>query len=950
MVIIELVNNLALLLALGMVYSLIVRSWQANTCLRRVLFGCTFGGMAIIGMENALTLLPGIIFDGRSVIIGIGALFGGVIACSTSMLIASVYRLWLGGAGIWVGVGVIFTSGALGLAYHYWHHRHPQVIKPLYLFLFGVVLHVCMLLWMLMLPQPLSDEVLRQITLPVLLCFPAATLLLGLLLHHQDIQIQTEKRYRTLFDSFPLGITASDSSGKIVECNPISERMLGLSQDEQLRRTVDGQEWQIVDTDGAIMDSEKYPSVRALKEKRVIEDVEMGIVKGKDKITWISVTAAPLLLEEGGVVVTYGDITDRKQMEEALQREKDFTENLVETAQTIVLVLDTEGRIVRFNPYLEEISGYRLEEVQGKNWVTTFLPVRDQQHMQALFTQAIGDIQTRGNVNPIVTKDGQEREIEWYDKTLKDAAGHVIGLISTGQDITERKQAEEALRESGTHLSNALRIAKLGPWEYDVINNHFTFTDEFYALFRTSAEEMGGYTMSPERYTELFVHPDDRSVVAVETQKAMETADPNYSRQLEHKIFYADGSVGYIAVRFRVIKDREGHTIKTFGVNQDITDRKRMEQELIRLERLRAVGELSAGVSHNLNNILTTILGPAQILKRKTDDSELLREVDDIITSARRARDLVHELHLSVRTQEEESLYPVSVDQIVQQAVQTSRPRWKDEPEAQGLSIEMVTRWGGVPSIQGTEAGLHDILTNFIFNAVDAMPEGGMITIETQAVGNLVQITFSDTGTGMDEETKRRIFEPFFTTKMDIGTGLGLSTVYNTVTRWGGTIEVDSTPGEGTTFTLCFPVWTEEVVEEEGETAVQSTRSGKILVVDDDEAIGSLLSRLLGEQHEVETVTDGRKALERFAPGKYDVVMIDLGMSGMSGDQLLKQVKAIDPVISTVLITGWVLPDMDLRVSSFDFQVQKPFTDLDEIEDIVARAIQLHDQRTEEGN
>ena len=188
----------------------------------------------------------------------------------------------------------------------------------------------------------------------------------------------------------------------------------------------------------------------------------------------------------------------------------------------------------------------------------------------------------------------------------------------------------------------------------------------------------------------------------------------------------------------------------------------------------------------------------------------------------------------------------------------------------------------------------------------------------------------------------------FYTTKMDLGTGLGLSTVYRTMTNWGGTIDVDSAPGEGTTFTLRFPVWMKKVVEEEGKTIIQSTRSGKVLVVDDDEAICSLLSRLLGEQHEVEAVNNGRQALDRFAPGKYDVIMIDLGMSGMSGDQLVKQIKEIDPVVSTVLITGWDLPDTDTRVSSFDFRIVKPFDDLDEVEDVVAQAIALHDQRVGE--
>ena len=146
------------------------------------------------------------------------------------------------------------------------------------------------------------------------------------------------------------------------------------------------------------------------------------------------------------------DITERRRAEEELRCERDFAESLVRTAQTIVLVLDTEGRIVRFNPYMEEISGYRLEEVQGKDWFTTFLPKPDQDWVRELFLKAVGDIQTRGNVNPIVTKDGREREIQWYDKTLKDADGNVVGVLATGQDITKRKRAEEELRKVNSAL------------------------------------------------------------------------------------------------------------------------------------------------------------------------------------------------------------------------------------------------------------------------------------------------------------------------------------------------------------------------------------------------------------------------------------------------------------------------------------------------------------------
>jgi PAS domain S-box-containing protein len=138
----------------------------------------------------------------------------------------------------------------------------------------------------------------------------------------------------------------------------------------------------------------------------------------------------------------------RVRAEEAVQRERDFAESLIETAQAIVLVLDTAGRILRFNPYMEEVSGYRLEEVQGQDWLATFLPERDETAMRELFRQVVSGIQMRGNVYPIVTRDGRERQIEWHGKTLEDAGGNVVGLLAIGQDITERVKAEEALRES----------------------------------------------------------------------------------------------------------------------------------------------------------------------------------------------------------------------------------------------------------------------------------------------------------------------------------------------------------------------------------------------------------------------------------------------------------------------------------------------------------------------
>jgi len=510
--------------------------------------------------------------------------------------------------------------------------------------------------------------------------------------------------------------------------------------------------------------------------------------------------------------------------------------------------------------------------------------------------------------------------------------------------LAQRSRAEEALRQSQEWLEVTLSSIGDGVIATD--------TTGAVIFMNPVAEELTGWTAQEalgQEAKKVFRIVNGQSRQAVESPVERVLKEGLAVSLGNHTVLIAqNGREVPILDNGAPIRTVDGTLSGVVLVFHDNTEGKRMERELVHLERLRAVGELSAGVSHNLNNILTGVLGPAQLLKRKTDDPGFLREVDDIITSAARARDLVHQLHLSVRTSQEEFLHPVPLDLVIQQAVQTSRPRWKDEPEARSVSINVVTHWGDVPSIQGTKDGLQDILINLIFNAVDALPEGGTIAIRTETVGDQVQITFSDTGIGMDEETRRRVFEPFFTTKMDIGSGLGLSTAYNTVAHWGGSIEVESAPGQGTCFVIRLPVWTGAEVQEEEPRVVRPVRRGKVLIVEDDEGVCRLLLSLLSQGHEVEAVPNGRQAFERFAPGGYDVALIDLGIPGMPGDQVARELREADRSVATVLITGWELKEGDLRLSAFDFRLLKPFDDLDRVEDVVAQAIELHDGRAGE--
>ena len=237
----------------------------------------------------------------------------------------------------------------------------------------------------------------------------------------------------------------------------------------------------------------------------------------------------------------------------------------------------------------------------------------------------------------------------------------------------------------------------------------------------------------------------------------------------------------------------------------EIAERQKVESELVHLERIQAMWEFSAGVSHNLNNILSGVLIPVQMLERTITDEKALKNIKMISASGRKAADLVSRLHQAIRADEKEPLKAVQVNEVVKDVIQATQPRWRDEPEARGIPISVETDLQAKCDIRGSESELFDCLINLVFNAVDAMPEGGTLHIATSGNENEVKLEVKDTGKGMDEATRLRVFEPFFTTKTDVGTGLGLFTVYGTITRWGGNIQVETEPGRGTSFILNLP-------------------------------------------------------------------------------------------------------------------------------------------------
>lgn len=277
--------------------------------------------------------------------------------------------------------------------------------------------------------------------------------------------------------------------------------------------------------------------------------------------------------------------------QDAMQRERDFATGLINTAPVLVLLLDNRGIIQHINPYFEQLTGYRLDEVKDREWFSTFLPARDQERTRALFRNITHGVSARGSVNPIVTRNGEEREIEWHNRILCDAQGTVTGVLAVGQDVTERRSMELALRSSAERLKEAQRIAQVGSWELDLASGALLWSDEVFRLFEIDKNRFGA---TYEAFLDA-IHPDDRDRVNQAYTNSLETRTPY---EISHRLRMRDGRIKWVNERCVSDFDAEGKPLRSIGTVQDITRQKQAE-ELLRESEMRyhsVVTALSEGI------------------------------------------------------------------------------------------------------------------------------------------------------------------------------------------------------------------------------------------------------------------------------------------------------------------------------------------------------------------
>ncbi len=496
----------------------------------------------------------------------------------------------------------------------------------------------------------------------------------------------------------------------------------------------------------------------------------------------------------------------------------------------------------------------------------------------------------------------------------------------------ELKESLEKYRELFESINDAVAVFMIPDGKLSIYNKRFI------GLFGYSEQELKDKGFSD------FIHPEDLPAAMKRFEERM-TGKP-VEDIYEIKVLNKNGEVLFLEVGDHTYFQK-GNIFGVEIIMRDVSEKKKIEEQLIQSEKLRVMGQMASGVAHDFNNILSIILGNTELLVMEIEilnPEQIKKQLKVIETSALDAAKIVRRMQEFTRIRADKEYLKVDINEIVEEMKEMSKPRWKDQAQGKGINIELIPILEkDLPHIMGNPSELREVLTNMIFNSIDAMPEGGKILIETKSVDKEVHILVTDTGIGISKELRRRIFDPFFTTKGVVSDGLGLSIAFSIISRHGGRIEVESEEGKGTTFTIILPASFEIKKDEKKSIQTREVKTANILVIDDEKMVRNILgSLLIHGGHNVYKASSGKEGLDIFDKEAIDLVFTDMGMHGMSGWEVAKAIKAKDPRIPVALITGWgiQIDDEKMKENGADIILNKPFK-LKQVLDLVAEAMDI---------
>jgi PAS domain S-box-containing protein len=609
----------------------------------------------------------------------------------------------------------------------------------------------------------------------------------------------------------------------------------------------------------------------------------------------------------------------------ALREEKNRAQKYLDVADVMLVVLGVDQKVSLINKKGCEILGCQEEEIIGKNWFDNFLPGKYGKEVKEVFRKVVaGDIkEIEYHENSVLACDGTEKIIAWHNTILRDDTGRVIGTLSSGEDITERRRAEVALDQFKTTLDQTLDCV-------------FMFDPETLKFFYVNqgAIDQIGYSreeflkMTPVDIKPKYSEKRFRELIAplLEGEKASQTFETVH----KHK----DGRLIPVEVFIQYVLPPGEHG-RFVATVRDLSERKQLEEELIKAEKLESIGVLAGGIAHDFNNILTSVLGNIS-LARISGPEELDRILTEAEKAGLRAKDLTRQL-LTFSKGGAPAKQVASLGEIIRDS--THFPLRGSNVKCNFSIPEDL--WPAE-----VDAGqISQVIGNLVINADQAMPEGGIIEIIAENIivgpkdfsllhkGKYINITISDHGQGIPEQLLRKIFDPYFTTKRS-GTGLGLASAYSIVKKHGGHIAVESVPKIGTAFHVYLPASSEKIKKTKKVQEEDHFIKGKILVMDDEKPVREVVASMLEYMgHKVKTAVDGIEAVGLYEKSlksgrPFDVVILDLTVPGaMGGKETIKQLLAIDPNVIAIVSSGYSKNRVlsDFAKYGFSGIVSKPY-------------------------
>jgi PAS domain S-box-containing protein len=606
---------------------------------------------------------------------------------------------------------------------------------------------------------------------------------------------------------------------------------------------------------------------------------------------------------------------------------KDFAENLLETANIIVLTLDLSANIITFNKYAEELTGYKKEEVIGKNWLELFIAPKNIDEVSKVVADAFKSVpEASHNENHIVLKSGLERLISWRNNILRNASGKVNGILSIGIDITEHKLAEKALQESQSKLLMSQYIAQMGDFEWNILTGETSWSSGMYHLLKFNIDD----EIDINKVNKEIHHPEDVERVNTWLMDSIASGKKELIPN-EYRLICKDGEVIYVQTNGR-IQYKDGKAVKLFGTCLNISAHKKAEVEkeiaqqyAAAQEKQALVGQIAGKIAHDFNNILGVIMGNAELSIMDCDNPDTKKIFELIFDQTVQGKNLTRNLVAFAKDQELKQEF-FGINNKINLVLDLLKKDLKN--------IKVIKEFEtNLPSLLADSGMIEHAIVNLFQNAIHALGkvENPKILIKTYCIDNSwvkenyfnesICIEVKDNGCGIPKEHLDNIYLPSFTLKgsKDIlgcydkdvkGTGYGMSNIKKYVEQHKGTIMVESELGKGTVFSIYLPVTKKELTnKEKAEITKTKTHYGKkILLVEDEPAIADIQSRILTHKpcnHHVDIAADGDKAIELLNKNTYDFISLDYVLPGTTtGMDVYNHFRKINKTTPILFISG----------------------------------------------